>query len=794
MPGGAYDGSVVFNTAIDNKQAMKDLAALNKRIKSLNEQINVKQQMKLPLVEQSNKLAVALDNAKAKLAEMQSGGTFYSTESIKQQEETVKALQFEWDSVQKKVEAYEKRIKDSTAKLSAAQKEAGQLQATMASSAVDGEKMAVATEKSSKSAASFAKRMKYALGQIVMFSLFFSAMMAFVDWMNKVIRVNDEAVVAIGRLKGALLTLVQPILNVVIPALTFLANLLANVINVIAGVLSKIFGTTAKESANAAESLYNQQQALEGVGEAAAEASSQLAGFDEINQIGEDTSAGGGAAGGGGLDQPIAPIFDVRDNWLEETLGKAAGWVTAALLLGGIALVAIGASLGSIKMIVAGFALIGAGVYVGEETGVLQDWAETLGLQSAPEFVAYALLIGGIALVAIGAALANILMVLAGLALVGAGISVAVDSGTIEDWVKALNIESTFDYIAVAIQLAGIVLIAIGAALSNIVMVIAGCAILAAGVTADIIGEETLKSWWDVLKLTTVQQWVGATLLLGGIALIAIGTAMANIAMVLAGFLVLSVGTITSASNGNLKNWVTVLGLEKAAGWVTAALLVGGMALVIFGIATANILMVLAGLGLLGAGISIGVTSGTFSQWLNTISGAFTSFKNKMVSIFEGLWNKIRSVINSILGGIEGMANGVVNGINTVIRALNKINFKIPDWVPALGGKSFGFNVGTLGNVHIPRLAQGAVIPANKEFLAVLGDQTNGRNLEAPEDLIRQIVREESGNMNTDILNAILQAILAGQVIQVDGRELGRTAARNINNITLSTGKPAIIF
>lgn len=793
MPGGAYDGSVVFNTAIDNKQAMKDLTALNKRIKSLNEQISVKQQMKLPLVEQSNKLAVALDNAKAKLAEMQSGGTFYSTESIKQQEETVKALQFEWDSVQKKVEAYEKSIKDSTAKLSAAQKEAGQLQATMASSAVDGEKMAVATEKSSKSAASFAKRMKYALGQMVVFSLYFSAMMAFTDWMNKVIRVNDEAVVAIGRLKGALLTLVQPILNVVIPALTFLANLLANVINVIAGVLSKIFGTTAKESANAAESLYNQQQALEGVGEAAAEASSQLAGFDEINQIGEDTSAGGGAAGGG-LDQPIAPIFDVQDNWLEETLGKAAGWVTAALLLGGIALVAIGASLGSIKMIVAGFALIGAGVYVGEETGVFQDWAETLGLQSAPEFVTYALLIGGIALVAIGAALANILMVLAGLALVGAGISVAVDSGTIEDWVKALNIESTFDYIAVAIQLAGIVLIAIGAAMTNIFMVIAGCVILAAGVAADIAGEKNIKSWWDVLKLTTVQQWIRVAMFMGGIAMIAIGAALANIALVLGGLALIVVGAMAEEEEGVLVDWVKTLGLEKVAGWVSAALLLGGIALVVFGIATWNVLMVLAGLGLLGAGLAIGNASGSLSAGLDKISSTFTSFKNKMVSIFEGLWNKIRSVINSILGGIEGMANGVVNGINTVIRALNKINFKIPDWVPALGGKSFGFNIGTLGNVHIPRLAQGAVIPANKEFLAVLGDQKNGRNLEAPENLIRQIVREESGNMNTDILNAILQAILAGQVIQVDGRELGRTAAKNINNITRSTGKPAIIF
>lgn len=46
----------------------------------------------------------------------------------------------------------------------------------------------------------------------------------------------------------------------------------------------------------------------------------------------------------------------------------------------------------------------------------------------------------------------------------------------------------------------------------------------------------------------------------------------------------------------------------------------------------------------------------------------------------------------------------------------------------------------------IPMLAQGGVIPANNEFLAVLGDQKRGNNIEAPESLIRQIVREESGN------------------------------------------------
>ena len=61
-------------------------------------------------------------------------------------------------------------------------------------------------------------------------------------------------------------------------------------------------------------------------------------------------------------------------------------------------------------------------------------------------------------------------------------------------------------------------------------------------------------------------------------------------------------------------------------------------------------------------------------------------------------------------------------------------------------GGSFGFNIRPITEVHIPRLAQGAVIPPNREFMAVLGDQKQGTNIEAPADLIRQIVREEMNN------------------------------------------------
>lgn len=126
----------------------------------------------------------------------------------------------------------------------------------------------------------------------------------------------------------------------------------------------------------------------------------------------------------------------------------------------------------------------------------------------------------------------------------------------------------------------------------------------------------------------------------------------------------------------------------------------------------------------------------------NAIS-LFTSMKEKVKEIFDNLWTGIKKPINSVLGGVESMANGVINAINSMIRALNQLSFSVPDWVPVLGGKTFGLSIPTIPAVTIPKLAEGAVIPPNREFLAVLGDQKRGNNLEMPEDLLRDILRDE---------------------------------------------------
>jgi len=159
-----------------------------------------------------------------------------------------------------------------------------------------------------------------------------------------------------------------------------------------------------------------------------------------------------------------------------------------------------------------------------------------------------------------------------------------------------------------------------------------------------------------------------------------------------------------------------------------------------------------------------------------TVSNKVTQMKDSVLNIFSGMWDNMKKTINAIIGGVESMANGIIAGINGVIRALNRLSFTVPDWIPNIGGKSIGFNLSTLGTISIPRLAQGAVIPPNKEFMAVLGDQKSGMNIEAPLDTIVEAFRRVQDEGNQPI---VVQLV-------VDGKVLARTVAENQRKLDFS--------
>lgn len=138
--------------------------------------------------------------------------------------------------------------------------------------------------------------------------------------------------------------------------------------------------------------------------------------------------------------------------------------------------------------------------------------------------------------------------------------------------------------------------------------------------------------------------------------------------------------------------------------------------------------------------------SGFVERIKNAIVDKFASAKNTVVDAFNGMRDAIRSVLNNIIS----VVNGAISKVNGVVSAIESA-FSFGPWkVPTpFGSKTIGFKATFPRVPTVPYLAKGAVIPPRSEFLAVLGDQKQGNNIEAPEALLRKIVREETAGRQT---------------------------------------------
>lgn len=154
---------------------------------------------------------------------------------------------------------------------------------------------------------------------------------------------------------------------------------------------------------------------------------------------------------------------------------------------------------------------------------------------------------------------------------------------------------------------------------------------------------------------------------------------------------------------------------------------------------------------------------------LNQIKSAWdniwNSVKSSTSSIFDGIWSAIKRAINNIISGVERMANGVIKGINSMINALNRLSFKIPSWVPEIGGNTFGLNIPNISSVSIPRLAEGGYVRANTPQLAMIGDNRRHGEIVAPEDKMQEMVNRAAAlasrgdSMNTQYLAMVVELL-----------------------------------
>ena len=147
----------------------------------------------------------------------------------------------------------------------------------------------------------------------------------------------------------------------------------------------------------------------------------------------------------------------------------------------------------------------------------------------------------------------------------------------------------------------------------------------------------------------------------------------------------------------------------------------------------------------------LGILKGIISFLTGIFTGDWKKAWSGIVQVFEGIWKTIVNIVkvpvNLIIGIINGLIDAVESGLNWIIGGINKISFDVPDWVPVIGGKTFGFNIPSINWGRIPYLASGGVVTGPTP--AMIGE---GKYSEAV------IPLDDSPQMN-DLINKIVEAI-----------------------------------
>lgn len=339
---------------------------------------------------------------------------------------------------------------------------------------------------------------------------------------------------------------------------------------------------------------------------------------------------------------------------------------------------------------------------------------------------------------------------------------------------------------------------------------------------------------------TNVKKITAYATILAGMALVMVGIATANISAALFGVGLIITGIAFGKGSGafsGIPQWVHQI--------ITWGSMILGVVLIVLGCYLGfNPKLILAGLAMLGTGLAYGSASGAFDvafakisefkdnvinkikefgvnvkDWwnsnlakfftreywqekFNNIRGRCADFKNavfngaqnlvsRIASSASNLWNKITSgaarmwdtVKNAGRDRLNGIISLVERCINTVVNKANRISWNIPDWVPGIGGKKFGFNLPT---VSIPRLATGTVVPRNYgEYTAILGDNKREPEVVSPLSTMKQAVREVMNELGGDNSRPISISIYT----TLDGKVVGQSVIEYHNGVVRRTGK-----
>lgn len=166
-------------------------------------------------------------------------------------------------------------------------------------------------------------------------------------------------------------------------------------------------------------------------------------------------------------------------------------------------------------------------------------------------------------------------------------------------------------------------------------------------------------------------------------------------------------------------------------------------------------------------------------------SGDWEKAWNGIIDTFSGIFSLLADVakapLNLVIGFINGLITGVQSGINAIVRSVNKLSFKVPNWVPGIGGEDFGFHLPEADFSKIPYLAQGGYVKPNTPQLAMIGDNRHQGEVVAPEDKLLDMAQKAAAMASSaellaeaiSILKQILKILETLDLdIQLDGKSL----------------------
>ncbi len=340
--------------------------------------------------------------------------------------------------------------------------------------------------------------------------------------------------------------------------------------------------------------------------------------------------------------------------------------------------------------------------------------------------------IGG-ALMAVGLILLFNGQIAWGIGFIIAG-AVGIASATLTDDSVSQKVK---DELSNAMLIVGVVAVVLGILLCMAQQWGLGIGLLALGVSS-IVAPVALN--WNGIK-EQLQTSFGGWLAIGGVVAIVLGILLCfTPALPLGiGLIVLGAGAVVApiVANWNAIGDAITKTFNNITNWIKQnAMLIIGIILTLTGNWALGIALITESISAKNQGINP-----SWDLLLEKIKETWAQIKAfwraNIAPIFTAQWwsSLGKACINGLIAGFEGGINGIIlafeSMINLIVDGLNSISFDIPDW---LGGGTFGINLprANFGRVSIPRLAQGAVIPPNKEFLAVLGDQKQGTNIETP--------------------------------------------------------------